>query len=108
MGHHEFAAILGELCQAAAVDVQKLDDLLQPALDLAVHFLGRQVDEGGRQPRQQGLEAQTLVQQFEQAQTVVVPLCGHDSLPLTQCGAERREWLLVYASLLHLDVLGVP
>jgi hypothetical protein len=48
------------------MNAEKFDGLLEPALDLAVDDFRGQVDERDREPRQEGLEAQPLVQASDQ------------------------------------------
>src|SRR5262249_56646174 len=70
VGHQQFAAVAGELGEAAPLDAQELHELLQAAFDLAVHLVGGEVDEGGRKPRQHGLEAQPLFQRVEEGRAL--------------------------------------
>ena len=58
--------VLGELTEAAPLDSQEVDELLQSLLDLSIDQVGGHVDEGGGQVCEQPLEPEALVQLLRQ------------------------------------------
>ena len=60
--------VLGDLTEAAPLDPQEVDEPLQSLLDLGVDQVGRHVDEGGGQVREQPLEPEALLQLLPQVE----------------------------------------
>src|SRR5207245_2654901 len=83
---YQLAAGFRELGQGAPLDLQEVHDLLKSAPDLAIHLLGREIDEGGGEPSEQAFEAQPLVQQIDQAGTLLVLRAERASLPIQSGG----------------------
>ena len=91
MGGLQLAGIRIEPRQRAAVDVEGLDDALQPALDDGVDPLGGKVDEGRGQLRDEPLELQKLVRGTRvgpELQRALVPRASDVATPAGAIGPE--------------------
>ncbi len=58
--------VLGDLTEAAPLDSEEVDELLQSLLDLSIDQVGGHVDEGGGKIREQPLEAEALLRLLPQ------------------------------------------
>src|SRR6266542_7070883 len=81
-------AVRGELCQAAPIDLEEVDDPAKALLDLAIHIGRQDPAERSRLLRQKGLEAQLV---FERLVHKFAPQRAGDPHGLRKPGEARRH-----------------
>ena len=74
MGEHHRRGVLGELEERAAIEVEHLYDAALGILDRAVDQIRVEVDELGREVRDDGLEAQAFFERHAER----IESLGHD------------------------------